>query len=61
MCKMKIMGPRTEPCGTPKLSKVHWREARLAVKVWMQNFGPLGDSQENVLENLIEENYNSQV
>ena len=30
-------------------------------QVWLQNFGTLGDCQEDVLENLIEENYNSQV
>ena len=29
--------------------------------VWLQNFGPFGVSQEDVLENLIEENYSSQV
>ena len=27
----------------------------------MQNFGPFGVCQEDVLENLMEENYNSQV
>ena len=30
-------------------------------KVWLQNFGPFGVCQEDVLENLIEENYSSQV
>ena len=29
--------------------------------VWLQKFGPFGVSQEDVLENLIEENYCSQV
>ena len=29
--------------------------------VWLQKFGPFGVSQEDVLENLIEENYSSQV
>ena len=29
--------------------------------VWLQNFGPFGVSQEDVLENLIEENYSNQV
>ena len=36
------------------------RACELWRQVWLQNFGPFGVCQEDVLENLIEENYSNQ-